>query len=322
MGQRSDSEREAKSCLEVNATDAARPGRDPDFLLIGSMKSGTTTLFECLERHPQVFMSDPKEPGYFSRREVNQRGAAWYRSLFAAASPDQLCGEASTCYTRWPHFGEVAGRIAAFLPSARLIFIMRNPADRTYSHYRHLMQQRDKLGGPIITFETALEEIPEIADTSLYLKQIERYLARFSREQFFFLTLEELRAEPERVLRELQEFLGLEPFDLGDRGALVANPSGSGLERRHRKLLINRVRNTPGLSSLIDAIPGSLRRKIRAFFTESSVLSRFVRKRVKQNTDQISPFDPEVRLRLLRRFESPNKALARFLERDLDSWLE
>jgi hypothetical protein len=322
MGQRSDSEKETKSCLEGDATDSTRPGRNPDFLLIGSMKSGTTTLFEYLDRHPQVFASDPKEPGYFSRRDVHQRGAAWYRSLFAGASPDQLCGEASTCYTRWPHFGDVAGRIAASLPDARLIFIMRNPADRAYSHYQHLMQERDKLGGAILSFEAALEEIPEIVDTSLYLKQIERYLTHFPREQFFFTTLEELRAEPGNVLRELQEFLGLDPFDLGSKGPLAANPSGSALERRHRMLLINRVRNTPGLSSLIGAIPESVRRGIRSFFTESSALSIFVRKRVRRNTDQISPFDPEVRLRLLRRFESPNNALARFLGREIDAWLE
>src|SRR5690242_14831106 len=83
-------------------------GRLPDFVVIGGMKCGSTTLFEYLCRHPDVFMCTPKEPGYFSREKVMARGEAWYRSLFADAKPTQLCGEASTCYTRWPHFGDVA----------------------------------------------------------------------------------------------------------------------------------------------------------------------------------------------------------------------
>jgi hypothetical protein len=322
MERHEDFPKERKAIATSRNAGARRRGRDPDFLLIGSMKSGSTTLFEYLSRHPQVFTCRPKEPQYFSREEVNRRGIDWYRSLFAAASPDQICGEASTCYTRWPHFGDVAGRIAASLPGARLIFIMRNPVDRAYSHYRHLMQERDKLGEPVLSFQAALEQIPEIIDTCLYLKQVEQYLAHFPRERFFFLTLEELRAEPEQVLRKLQGFLGLDHFDLVTKKAVAANPAGASLERRHRIQLINRIRGTLGLSFLVDLVPKSYRRRIRAFLSESSILSPLVRKRVKRSADQISPFDPEVRKLLLLRFESPNKELARFLGRKLDSWLE
>jgi hypothetical protein len=322
MKRHKDSPDDARTVDERGNVGAHRSGRDPDFLVIGSMKSGSTTLFEYLGRHPQVFACEPKEPQYFSREEVNRRGIDWYRSLFAAASPEQICGEGSTCYTRWPHFGDVAGRIAAALPDVRLVFIMRNPVDRAYSHYRHLMQERDKLGGPVLSFREALEEIPEIIDTSLYLKQIEQYLTHFPRDRFFLLTLDELRAEPERVLQELQEFLGLDSFDLVTKEPIVANPSGSALERRHRILFINRVRHFPGVSSLIDLVPESLRRRIRAYFSDASILSPFVRKRVKRHTDQIDSFDPEVRQLLLRRFESPNNELAMFLGRTLDSWLD
>ena len=88
---------------------------------------------------------------------------SWYRSLFEEAA-DQLREEASACYTRWPHFGDVASRMASLIPEARLIFIMHHPVDRAYSHFSHLMQERLALHGEtFVEMQAALDDFSEIS---------------------------------------------------------------------------------------------------------------------------------------------------------------
>ncbi|MBC7173545.1 MAG: sulfotransferase domain-containing protein, partial [Polyangiaceae bacterium] len=98
------------------------PGRLPDFLIIGAAKSGTTTLFRYLINHSRVFDLAEKEPCFFDA-EVNWgRGLDWYRNLFVGARDDQLCGEASTNYTRYPQVPGVPERIKRVVPDAKLIY--------------------------------------------------------------------------------------------------------------------------------------------------------------------------------------------------------
>ena len=79
-----------------------KTGRLPDFIIIGSAKSGTTSLYDYLLEHPLIYMSNPKEPCFFDENVAWDKGVAWYSSLFSGAENDQICGEASTNYTRWP----------------------------------------------------------------------------------------------------------------------------------------------------------------------------------------------------------------------------
>ncbi len=78
--------------------------RLPDFIIIGAMKSATTTLHGLLASQPGVFMSTPKEPCFFSDDEVWARGVGWYASLFEAAPAGALLGESSTHYTKLPTY--------------------------------------------------------------------------------------------------------------------------------------------------------------------------------------------------------------------------
>src|SRR4051812_39114595 len=98
-------------------------GRLPDFVVIGAMKSGTTSLYHWLAQHPSVRLPRAKEPHFFSREERWSRGVDWYRGLFAEASHDHVTGEFSTSYTA-PHFsGVAADRMARVLPSAQLVYL-------------------------------------------------------------------------------------------------------------------------------------------------------------------------------------------------------
>jgi hypothetical protein len=127
-----------------------RPAR-PDFIIMGAPKAGTTALHAALTRHPDVFMSDPKEPKYWMCDDAppphwsgpgdqhSQREWVWRRSdyerLFEPAAPSAMRGE-STPFYLWHRAAQ--RRIAEHLPEARLIAVVRDPIDRAYSNWMHL----------------------------------------------------------------------------------------------------------------------------------------------------------------------------------------
>ena len=143
------------------STDIRQHTRLPDFLIIGAAKSATTTLYEYLTRQQAIFMSPEKEPCYFSHDDVYAKGEDWYRSLFAGARDDQICGEASTTYSRWPQYPHAAERIARAIPQARFIYVMRHPVERIYSFYGHRMRLQVTM-----TLEQFLTAVPEAIDSS------------------------------------------------------------------------------------------------------------------------------------------------------------
>ena len=296
--------------------------RRPDFMIIGAMKSGTTTLYEYLDRHPGVFMCSPKEPLFFSREEVYARGLEWYFSLFGEAGSSQICGEASTCYSRWPHFGDVPARIKDAVPQARFIFVMRHPVERAYSHYRHEMQERQLLrGGKIVPFEAALAEVPEIVDASLYRVQIEKYLERFPRERLLLLFFEELTAQPGPVLDEVQRFLGLDHDPRLLEAKIAANAFGSWTSRRDMRILVDSIRDAPVVSAVRKLVPQPLRSFLRARLEHPSVAAFASRRRVQTLERQLTPLTGATRKQLLERFARPNQELEELMGRRVpDSW--
>ena len=285
-------------------------------MLIGAMKSGTTTLHAHLCRHPDLFLCEPKEPGFFSRDERYARGIDSYRALFAGARPEQKCGDASTCYTRWPHYADAAPRIAEHVPNARFLFIMRDPVERSYSHYRHLAEEWADEGKEIPSFAESLEVAPEIVDASRYRDQLDRFLRHFPRERFHLLFLEDLRARPEEVLGAVQDFLEVPRHDLRDEANTHQNESGTAIARKTMRKRIDRLRHTPGLSLLIDCVPRGLRGRARA-----SLQGRFSRvlagDAIRELADRVGPLDPETRAHLKDVFEAPDGALEALVGRPL-----
>ncbi len=297
------------------------PARLPDFLLIGGMKCGSTSLHDQLVTHPQLAEPQFKEPGFFSRDERFAHGMERYLTIFSEAAADQLLFESSTCYTRHPHFGAVAQRIHEHLPDIKLVYIMRHPVDRLYSHYRHAMLEGAGHGEPVVSLEAALASSEEYFDTGCYLRQIEQYTAFYPRDRFFFLTLEELKTDPDAVLGGLQRFLGIDVVEgLGSKKgpsnqieARATSSNASGLKER--------LQRNPVVRLIKQAVPVPVRARIMRAVMESPI----VRARMTAKTDafmaQLSPLTDEMRAELLARYEAPNRALAEFLGRDLpDSW--
>jgi hypothetical protein len=143
---------------------------------------------------------------FFSRQENLEKGEEWYLDLFSSAGEALIIGESSTEYAKIPVFSGVARRIAKFNPEARFIYIMRDPIERTISHYwlmvRTMGERRDMLA--------AIINDPHYMDVSHYAVQLAPYLELFARDKITTLTLENLRTNTSEVLRNLFKWLGVD----------------------------------------------------------------------------------------------------------------
>jgi hypothetical protein len=340
---------------EASPETPAMGDRWPDFLIIGAAKTGTTTLHHYLNRHPRLFMSAVKEPSFFSfqegqpplsgwrrMREWYRQGleaqgqppdpstapgaeqapgwtwesaTPWYCALFAGAAENQLCGESSTNYTRWPQMPGVPARIAQKIPNAKLIYMMRHPVDRAYSHFVHrYAKELYPLRPFTIDFETFIQQESMCLDSSDYLRQIEQFLPFFPRASFLFLIYEDFKHDPAPVLRRLLEFLGVEVLDLLGDEPLVRNETKDFGEAMALKKLSDPFRRNPLVNRVRRFIPRAWRDTLRSTLIKSPLA-----RRLKQQLTA-PPMRPETRHALLERFREPNRRLGEFLGLDLSRW--
>ena len=183
--------------------------RLPTFLIIGTMKGGTTSLFEYLRIHPEVAMAEDKEVHYFTRGDWETPAVRqWYEAMFAGprAQRARARGEASPGYSRYPQAPETPERIAALIPDVRLIYLLRHPVQRIVSQYRHKVS----LGTETRPIDEAVVDEHEYVGTSRYACQIERYLEHFDRDQILTLRSEDLREERAETLATVLRFIGVD----------------------------------------------------------------------------------------------------------------
>ena len=190
----------------------------PNLFIIGAMKAGTSSLHEYLNQHPQIFMSRFKEPQYFAAHQTRwgqlwgqdnpfpESGIDWYLRLFTDVGDVKYAGESSVSYTAMPSMVDCEKRIHAFNPNARLIYLLRDPIERTISHYWHFVAD----GREDLDILTALQTREDYLSRSDYARQLRPYLKTFGAEQIFVPTLEELTNDPIATFRRLFTWLGVD----------------------------------------------------------------------------------------------------------------
>ena len=180
--------------------------RKPDFIIIGAMKSATSTLHTQLSLQSGIFMTTPKEPNYFSDDEEYARGERWYGSLFSKAKSSDLCGESSTHYTKLPTYPLTVERMARSLENPKLIYVMRHPIDRLVSHYMHQWSQN------IIKCDIneAIDQYPELINYSRYAMQLQPYFDEFGMQNVLPVFSEKLSVSPGKQLNRVAGFIGYE----------------------------------------------------------------------------------------------------------------
>jgi len=189
----------------------------PTFIIVGAAKSGTTSVHNYLQHHPEVCMSLFKEPLFFTNTVKSihtgntgtySKGLEWYKSLFNPCKTAKAIGDVSPIYME----AEDSPRlIKQIVPDVKLIFIFRDPIKRLYSHYWN----DRKIGQSYGNLENLVRErhprFKFYLSVSSYDYHLKRYLDVFPEEQISVFLYEELRDNPRQFMQELYRTIGVEP---------------------------------------------------------------------------------------------------------------
>lgn len=185
----------------------------PDFLIVGAQKSGTTTLYDILNNHPEVNMSKTKEINFFTSEKKFSKGLSYYSTFFDKSIGNQkIMGEATPGYMNY--YG-VAEKIYDSLGDIKIIMILRDPIKRAYSQYwdnrRHLKENmsENKIVSKYLS-STYNSSSRGYFSRGVYIKYIEDYLRFFSRENIHIIIFENFIKNPRDVILELYDFLGID----------------------------------------------------------------------------------------------------------------
>lgn len=209
----------------------------PDFLIVGTMKSGTSTLADYMAMHPGLHLA-PNEVHYFDKEMNFRRGPAWYSAqLLRGCPPDArdsvLFGEKTPTYS---YQANCAARIHDLAPEAKLIWIFRDPVKRAFSNYLH----RRKKGQDLLSFEEAVrteaarllrDPFAGYVERSKYILQVERLLEFYPLDAMHFLLFEDLVKDPAGQLNAIAAFLGRPAFP-EPLGEVHSNSTRMPLSRR------------------------------------------------------------------------------------------
>ena len=295
----------------------------PNFFVVGAARASTTSLNRYLSQHPDIFIPPGKEmhffaakhfpycgPGDESMNRLVVRDEEQYAQLFARVAAEKAIGESSAFYLCLPGTAE---RIAQAVPDAKILMILREPTQRTYSAYAFL--KRD--GRETVSFEEGLSREAErkqqgyepmwwYTELSRYASQVQRYLEVFGRERVKVLVYEEFYAHPAEALREVFAFLGVRP-DIVIDTSLHYNVAGEVKSPRLYTFLTNFIRNPNALEKGIKSL---LPRHVRRVWG-AKVVGMLVRP---------VPMDIQLRAQLKPYFQEDVAKLEELLHRDLLCW--
>lgn len=251
----------------------------PNFFIVGAPKAGTTSLYAYLNRHEEVFMPKLiKEPDYFSHEAILKQDLYYktihiteekkYLALFNDVKGQKAIGEASVSYL---FYSGTARKIYDFNPGSKIIMLLRDPIERAYSHY--LMDYR--LGLIKDSFEDIILKqkthrysdmyYQQVVSLGEYAVQIERYLDVFGKGQVKILLYDQLRTDPEGLMCEVCDFLGISAnykVDLHDKHNAYAAPKNAFVEKIYQ---MHQLR-----SSISRVVPNRVKSGIRNVFFKDS----------------------------------------------------
>ena len=191
----------------------------PNLVVIGAMKCGTTALHRYLDAHPEVSMAAAKEVNFFVGPDTApsgdpdswwptgqwHRGLDWYASLFDQRAP--VRGESSPAYTS-PHQTEAVARIAATLPEARLVYLVRDPVERAASQHAHHVRDGDE---PRPVEEALLDPRSQYLSRSRFHARLAPYLEHFRLDQVHVVVQERLLRARRAELAQIYAHVGADP---------------------------------------------------------------------------------------------------------------
>ena len=291
----------------------------PNFLIIGAAKAGTTALHEYLQQHPQIYMTPTKETNFFAfeGEVINFQGCGdealkdfsitdlnTYQAQFSQVNHELAIGEACPSYLYLP---QAALRIKKYIPHARLIVILRNPIERAYANFLHIVRDDRE---PHQDFALALqEEATRIADNwewfwhykqlGFYSKQLQRYYELFPTNQIEVYLYEDLKKKPLELLQNIFHFLEVDATFSPD---MALRPNKSGMPKNQ---IIHQILTKPN----------PLKTFLKPLFPAK------IRQKIQHNNLTTPQISPEVRQKLKDLYREDILKCQDLLRRDLSGWL-
>tara|TARA_Y100001934_G_scaffold154029_1_gene184623 strand:+ start:864 stop:1739 length:876 start_codon:yes stop_codon:yes gene_type:complete len=283
----------------------------PNFLIVGEIKAGTSSVYEYCAAHPQIFMSPVKETRFFSHEKghFGRHGRITtleeYADLFDGVTDETAIGEASPQYI---HSLNAAQRIRQLLPDVKLIASIRNPVDRIYSEYVMSVRAREEEREFIEMFREDSKSGAWAIESSFPYANLKRYYDLFDASQIKVVLFDNLKAQPETVVAEIFEFLGVDSAFIPDT-TQIYNKGGIPKNQALHSSLVWLRRSTAGRARSIakTVLPKSL-------FTSA-------RKRYEENLQKAPSLTQEQRQEVTDFYRDDLLKLEQLVGRDLSGWL-
>jgi hypothetical protein len=293
--------------------------RNPDLFIVGAPKGGTTSMHYYLKDHPEIFMTEVKEPHFFGTDLVSPRfirDKEKYLSLFSAVENEKRIGESSIYYL---YSKIAAAEIHEFSPTVRIIIMLRNPVDMIYSlHSEHLfcgdekltdfkkslMEEENRRRGLRIPVNCKIKFALLYHEVAKYDEQVERYFNVFGRDNVKVIIFDDFKRDTARVYKETCEFLDVNSdfrtnFRIINANKIIRN-----------QVLMHFWRDPPKLALWLgNTMPSSVRQRLVDFLRSRSF-----------RVAPLPPMSQELRQQLQQEFLPGVERLSRLLGRDLTYW--
>jgi len=292
----------------------------PDFMIVGAAKCGTTSLIKYLEENPQVFVSEKKEPKYFTYEFLNNYGYKGegdqitkkvsvssfesYKKLFKKAKTDQIVGEGSvdTLF----YYDKTISKIKNEIGDPKIIIMLRNPVDRAISAYSHLIRDERETK----SFEEGLalererlnngyEYIWGYKEAGLYADAVAAFFKNFTHVKVIFF--EDFINNTIKEVHDTLEFLGISEKH-------TFNTSKHNISGKPKNKILNRFLNKPSI----------LKNIVKKLFT-SDIGLKIKNALQKRNLEKIT-VSKKTKNELCKYFIKDVVALEKFLQKDLTNW--
>ena len=271
-----------------------------NFLIIGAQKAGTTSLFNYLKQHPDIYFSEVKEVTYFVFDHLYNKGEKYYHSFFPNYKNQKAIGSA---YVHMLPCAKCPQRVFAYNPAMKFVVILRNPIDRAYSSYYYAL--KNSWEKPEISFSDAFQIEKERITAEnydltyfyngLYHQHLSNWIKYFPRENFLILTQQELKSGTDKTMTKIFNFLGVENMlvDTNKKYNVASDVHSKSLQ----KLMLDKE------NKLVRMLGNIIPQKTKVFI-RSKVFPLVYRANVKENEEPVKPLDEKTRKTLSAYFEN------------------